>query len=102
MGFVEIPVSYTHLDVYKRQLGNHDEDPADRHHRVGNDRKVIGEGDDLAGFAQASVDPPGADQNDAHQTEIHKQVHQRIDRGHPGVGLEFLIRQSRVDVFRCV
>ena len=31
-------------------LGDHDEDSADRHHRVGNDRKVIGEGDDLAGF----------------------------------------------------
>ena len=44
-------------------LGSHHENSADRHHRIGDNRKVVGKRDNFSGFTQAAVDPPGADQN---------------------------------------
>ncbi|MPN55667.1 hypothetical protein SDC9_203351 [bioreactor metagenome] len=79
-------------------FGIHDKHPADGQHGICDNRKIVGKGNDFTGFAESVIDSISPGHNDQHQTDIHHQVHQWIDRGHLNCRLTFFKEQVLINL----
>ena len=76
----------------------HDEDSVDAEHRTENQVEINEERDDDTGLDAALVHAVRAVEDDKYQTDVQKQVHQRVRQRHRRAGLEIRAGEFVVDL----